>query len=546
MRALIVDDEARVRKAVRLLVDWEEHGIQEVAEAGSGNEAIELIRHNKPELVITDMLMDAGNGLELMTWISEFAESVKFIVVSGHNDFELVRSTVRHGGIDYILKPIDAEAINAAVAKAVADWRAEERERVDQRQQNIRLNEIRPVYGEKLLSSLINDSNTAESSLRRLRADGVIPELTDTVRLLLLQVDADDGPLLQRFGKNSDLLHFSIINICNEFLPPHRRGIAFKYWGASDEIILLLWSGHEAVAELIERVNQGLFHTLQRRMHFGVAAAGALPQSLPGQYAEAGLAIRRRNLLRGDNYLHTLLTESQDAGRVGDVSRLRFADVQEDWKIAVLSGGNEQRIAAAAQKWIDGLSHGGIVTPEMLDQWRSDTLSFRERLLRETLGDDAGTVLTALLQEDQQHRAPNTNAYSFSLFAWRDWAVDLMNRMSRAISERQAKEKYVIGDIIKYIDQHYTSELSLQEIASRFFVSREYISRKFKQEFGINFSDYLSKYRIEKAKLLMLNPNLKISQIAEMVGIHDVKYFSKVFKKLEGVSPKEYRHKLPS
>lgn len=541
-----MDDEARVRKAVRLLVDWEGHGIQEVAEAGSGNEAIELIRHNKPELVITDMMMDAGNGLELMTWISEFAESVKFIVVSGHNDFELVRSTVRHGGIDYILKPIDAEAINTAVAKAVADWRAEERERVDQRLQNIRLNEIRPVYGEKLLSSLINDSNTAESSLRRLRADRVIPELTDTVRLLLLQVDAEDAPLLQRFGKNSDLLHFSIINICNEFLLPRRRGIAFKYWGAAGEIILLLWSGHEAVAELIERINQGLFHTLQRRMHFGVAAAGALPQSLPGQYAEAGLAIRRRNLLRGGNYLHTLQTESQDAGRVGDVSPLRFADVQEDWKIAVLTGGNEQRIAAAAQKWIEGLRHGGMVTPEMLDQWRSDALSFRERLLRETLGDDAGTVLAALVQDDQQHCAPNSNAYSFSLFAWRDWAVDLMSRMSCAITGRQAKEKYAIRDIIKYIDQHYTSELSLQEIASRFFVSREYISRKFKQEFGVNFSDYLSKYRIEKAKLLMLNPNLKISQIAEMVGIHDVKYFSKVFKKQEGVSPREYRHKLPS
>ncbi|MDP4097364.1 response regulator [Paenibacillus sp. P96] len=547
MRALIVDDEARVRKAVHLLVDWERHGIQEVAEAGSGDEAIELIRHNKPGLVITDMLMDSGNGLELMAWISEFAGSVKFIVVSGHNDFEFVRSTVRHGGIDYILKPIDAEAINAAVAKAVTEWRAEERERADQQQQNIQLNEIRPVYGEKLLSSLIDDANTAESSLRRLRADQVIPEQANRVRLLLLQVDSGDALLLQRFGKDSELLHFSVINICNEFLLPDRRGIAFKYWGAPGEIILMLWNNHEAVAELIEKINQGLLRTLQRRMHFGVAAAGALPQSLPSQYAEANAAIRHRNLLHSGSYLHTLPTaEPHNGGETGNASCLRFVDVQEDWKMAVLSGGNEQRIAAAAQKWIDGLSHGGIVTPEMLEQWRSEALSFREQLLRETLGDDAGAVLAALVQDDRQHRAPNTNGYSFSLFAWRDWAVDLMSRMSQAISGRQAKEKRAIRDIIKYIEQHYTSELSLQDIAGRFFVSREYISRKFKQEFGINFSDYLSKYRIDKAKLLMLNPNLKISQIAEMVGIHDVKYFSKVFKKQEGVSPKEYRHKLSS
>ncbi|MNE76734.1 HTH-type transcriptional regulator YesS [compost metagenome] len=83
--------------------------------------------------------------------------------------------------------------------------------------------------------------------------------------------------------------------------------------------------------------------------------------------------------------------------------------------------------------------------------------------------------------------------------------------------------------------------MSLQEVAGRFYVSREYISRKFKQEYGINFSDYIGSVRINKAKLLLQNPNLKLSQISEMVGFHDVKYFSKVFKKQVGVTPKDYR-----
>lgn len=99
MKALIVDDEARVRKAVRLLVDWDAHQIGEIMEAGSGNEAIELIREHKPGLVIMDMMMESGSGIELMTWVNEFAGSTKFIVVSGHNDFDFVRETVRHGGL---------------------------------------------------------------------------------------------------------------------------------------------------------------------------------------------------------------------------------------------------------------------------------------------------------------------------------------------------------------------------------------------------------------------------------------------------------------
>ncbi|MNJ44989.1 HTH-type transcriptional regulator YesS [compost metagenome] len=119
-----------------------------------------------------------------------------------------------------------------------------------------------------------------------------------------------------------------------------------------------------------------------------------------------------------------------------------------------------------------------------------------------------------------------------------------MNRLTDIIAECRAKESRTIGDIVGYIEQHYAEEVTLQDIASRFYVSREYVSRKFKQDFGINFSDFLAHYRIDKSKQLMHNPHLTITQIAELVGFNDVKYFSKVFKKQEGLSPKMYRSKL--
>ena len=89
MRALIVDDESRVRKAIRLLVNWEEHGINEIKEADGGNNAIEMMSDYKPQLVIMDMMMDAGNGIALMTWIEKFLKTSKFIVISGHDDFNI-------------------------------------------------------------------------------------------------------------------------------------------------------------------------------------------------------------------------------------------------------------------------------------------------------------------------------------------------------------------------------------------------------------------------------------------------------------------------
>lgn len=539
MKALIVDDEARVRKAVRLLVDWTTHGIDEIIEASGGNEAIEIIRQSKPSIVIMDMMMELGHGMELMSWVSEFSGTTKFIVVSGHNDFDFVRHTVRHGGIDYLLKPIEPDAINAAVSKAVAAWRNEEQERKNHHQQNIRLNEIKPIYGERLLSALIDDPVTAETSLRRLRSEGVIPDYANTCLLLLLQIDISDSPMLKRFGGDIELLHYSIINICNEFLQPSRLGIAFHYWNAPAEIVIILWDLHESPSELVRKINQGIFNTLQRRMHFGISDSGKLPESLSTQYKEASEALRRRNLLHPEDYHH--LTTKEHGNKPG--SQTFFSFVQEDWKMAIMSGQSEA-LASTAQCWIDELSKGGFVTPEMLHAWRDDALLFRSQLLREILGINAEQALVELEHADREHPAPYVNGYSFSLFAWHDWSFTLMQRIMLKMSACQVKEKNTMNDIVKYIEQRYQDDLSLQEIAGKFFVSREYVSRKFKQEFGINFSDYIGKYRIDKAKLLMQNPHLKLSQISEMVGFHDVKYFSKVFKKQEGVSPKAYRSKL--
>ncbi|WP_342548431.1 helix-turn-helix domain-containing protein [Paenibacillus sp. FSL P2-0089] len=620
MKALIVDDEARVRKAVRLLVDWEAHQIEEILEAGNGNEAIALIRQEKPALVIMDMMMESGSGLELMTWVDEFAGSTKFIVVSGHNDFDFVRQTVRHGGIDYILKPIDPDMINSAVSKAVSAWRAEEAERSHRQHQSLRLNEIKPIFGEKLLSALIDDKVNAEASLRRLIHDGIIPPDIKISRLLLVQTDSGNNPLLRRFGGDSELLYYAIVNICNEFLQQQGTGIAFRYWGGPPEIAILLWEPHESVTSLISRMNQGIFLTLQFRMHFGISTPGAFPAHLPAGRAEAAEALLRRNLLRHEDYCHFAGAEalpgagtSMGVGSVaggltgsgtGEVTSrksgagaatggvtgsgtgevtgrksgagagpgwvtgngagavtgrepgtipggkprdkretavpLSFADVQEDWRMAVISG-TPEALTAAAQHWTQELSRRGVVTPQMLNDWRADALLLRSRLVREALGSQAANVLAELEQGDQQNPSPQPSGYSFSLFAWRDWSLAFMQQLSRALTDRQQKERNPMTEIVKYIEQNYPSDLSLQEMAGKFQVSREYVSRRFKQEYGINFSDYIVSVRIEKAKLLMQNPGLKLAQISEMVGFHDVKYFSKVFKKHTGHSPKDYR-----
>ncbi|MBN2982594.1 helix-turn-helix transcriptional regulator [Cohnella algarum] len=137
--------------------------------------------------------------------------------------------------------------------------------------------------------------------------------------------------------------------------------------------------------------------------------------------------------------------------------------------------------------------------------------------------------------------APFDAAGCLSLPAWERQLGDWLLSLSSTCGVERPKEKNAMREIAKYIESNYNRELTLQEIAGHFYMSREYISRKFKQEFGENLSDFLGRVRIGKAKRLLLNPRLRIAEVANMVGYADEKYFSKVFKKLEGISPGQYR-----
>ena len=99
----------------------------------------------------------------------------------------------------------------------------------------------------------------------------------------------------------------------------------------------------------------------------------------------------------------------------------------------------------------------------------------------------------------------------------------------------------IIYEIEKYLLANFNRDVKLQEISTHFYLSREYISRKFKQEFNVNISDYIVNIRISKAKSLLKNSQLKIYEVANMIGYQDDKYFRKVFKKVEGITPNEYR-----
>ncbi|OMF37256.1 hypothetical protein BK133_06545 [Paenibacillus sp. FSL H8-0548] len=532
MKALIIDDEKHVREAIRLLVPWERFGIDTLLEAQDGMSATHLIRTERPEIIFTDMMMPNMDGTELLQWVAEHAPASKIIVISGHDDFSLVRHAVKYGGVDYILKPIDAEQLVGALTKAVNCWTTEEQERTRKLQMNIELNQLKPIYLEQYFSALINEPGSYPSLAETLRQELGITKSVTQARIAIARFDLTSPSIREKFVSGLDLLLFSLTNICNEFLKETELGFALRHRGQEHELLLLFWGEGEQAPQLLAAINDAIFLALKTRLHFGVGRAEAFPLSAASAYQQAKLALLRRNLLVHDSYCHLF----DEAHSTSENTLLLFSEHEESIRFAVQSGSKEQ-IRRAFQPWFDKLDQSGYISLKQLFPWRQQyelakTIWKSKSVQNRSNGQERPSEESVSLPVDENG--------SFDYELWKKMIYEEACDVSSQLSESD-KERSVIDDIAKYIEQHPQEEITLQDISERFYLSREYISRKFKQETNGNLSDFIAEVRIKRAKELLANRQLKISQVAELVGFQDEKYFSRVFKKRTSCSPNDYR-----
>lgn len=535
MKILIVDDEQHVREAVKLLIDWERLGIKEIYEADNGDTAIEVMGKIQPEIVITDMRMPSRDGVELLAWMKEQGWKSKTIVISGYDDFHLVRSSMKYGGQDYLLKPIDPEQLTEALLKAKQSWEQEDQARRLDQQRSIEINQIKPVYRDKLFSTMIGEAGTGgQVTVPAVLKEEFGLEQVEQCQVIILSTGMLEPQISRKFDGNRDLLTFCLINVCNEILKQKNSGFAFRYWNSEHEIIILLWDRLAEREALLGLIADGILKSIHGRFHYGVGSQQPFPNGLSLSYQEARSALKQRNLLADGSYIHC-----SGQGVKAGIHSLSIAAYEERFRLAVWSG-KEKEVETAVDRFLEAARQLPVITQEqielwrfeyesMLSRWRQDLAAKQE--IRESVESPAALPLFQLL--DEQGR--------LSLDLCRRELLNGLQAFAALTGAGGNKEHSIMRDIAKFMEQNYNREVTLQDISDRFYLSREYISRRFKQEMGENVFDYLGRIRVEKAKLLLQNPNLKIAQIAEMVGYDDDKYFSKVFKKFEGQSPNQYR-----
>ncbi len=513
MKALIIDDEPPVITVVRMLVDWDKYQVNKILTCASSEEALRILEKEQPELILSDVNLPGLSGLDLVERLRDQGSSAQVILISAYDKFSYAQRAMQLDCVEYLLKPIDREGVNRAVAKAVSKYR----ETVGVKEDSDRLR-AQSLFAAYMSSG--KDPETFEELC------GLSPWLKENRNCRI-------GVVSLRHLSGENLTQYEIQGAMQEYLHRNRLGVA-AVWGDSAEIVMLLKGGSSAGAACA--VCRDLLRNIQQKfglvLHAGVSGEVSCPEGIGEAYRSALDLAVSTDLSAGEVSAETEQKAVPPMSSLLWIEKVLFAAMDER---------NEERIRSTVGELGGHLERTGIATIRQLENFRAMYNSQRSKWILTKQKEQGETVQVP--KEFRKSFCDPDGSFSVSRFC------EVLLRDLNALQEEYLprEESMSTAELCRragsYLEENYAGEISLEDLARRLGISQSYLSRSFKKETGMSLIDYLTHYRINQA-CRMLGGEMRTADIAAAVGLADPKYFSRVFKKVKGVSPSEYREEL--
>ncbi|WP_168119540.1 response regulator [Paenibacillus sp. HB172176] len=529
MNLMIVEDEPRLRNNLALDIPWEEHGIQVIGLAASGEEVVALFDRKKPDIILADIQMPGMNGLELAEWVNARDPLVKMILLSGHDSFDYARKAVELGISKYLLKPAgDTEIVNA-VLQAAGDLK----KHLDQLH-NVSLFQEKwkqhlPNLREMFLLNWLHGKYSPWEIQWRSRDVQFPIDSIGHYCVALLDMDplaADESRFTER---DTSLLHSSLFYITQETLQQGSVWVAPDRDGAT--AVLFATEGSPDTEGFLHQVNASIGkllgivrECLKITASAGISGVAAKPRELNQLYEQAREALQRR-IVYGNNIAVTYQDRFETETR-----HHSYPDIERELEVG-LDTGNAEKCGSSLQKlWTFML--GEARTVDEVNEALFYFSSLFIRLIQQRGGsvkEVAGPYLLYL--QNLQSFSTKEQVYEF--------LTNILERLQHYLAEKRGAAGHKMVDaVLQMIEEGLHEELSLHAVADRLFINSSYLSRLFKQETGKAFSSYVLERKMERAKSA-LQEGAKVYDAASGVGFRDVSYFTKVFRKFWGITPRE-------
>ncbi len=524
-RVLIAEDEILVRLGIKNLIDWEGLGLHIIADVDNGQDALRIFEEENPEIVITDIKMPIMDGMELIRRIRTLNKDTKIVILSCLEDFELARSAITYGVSEYISKvSMSSEDIEKVVIKLLDEIK-EGDVRLSSKDTDTSTDKVlkNQKSVEKKLKSIIlsNEPSNEDIELRLKELNSCLGK--EALSIIIFEVG--------NYDIFADKVNFNILlDMLKSKFSPFFNGEIIT--DDSKKIITIVnlhdvkndGSNCDRVREFVEDI-QNLLNG-----YFGISAAVGISsrrdgfQNLKLLFSEASEALRMK-FCCGNNSIFTWKEDIRALYNTNILEKLEQKQsllLNEEFIQSHRISFYKSKLNNLIKKALDS----DVAFLKMFFQvmyWHSVELTH------------SGMDISELLL-DKQNRLIECETL--------DEFFEVFEEYIKNLNDLKTKNKYTckeIIDAVTYMEGNCHKSLTLQEVADYTGISPNYLSSLFKKQLNEGFVEHLTKLRIQKAKELLFETNLKLYEIAIETGFSDEAYFSRIFKKYTGKSPIYFR-----
>lgn len=516
LKVFLVEDESIMREGLRDNIPWENYGYQFVGEASDGEMALPLIRKTKPDVLITDIKMPFMDGLALSHIVAKELPNTKIIIISGYDDFEYARQAIEIGVEQYLLKPITRSNLQKVLQQVSEKIESEKAETADLRKFQEEYQEYEQLakrhFFEKVFDRQLSYQDIYEE------ASKLSLDLTaQSYNIALVYVTEGQDELFRYFFR-------------------FREYVVFR-WNINTYCIIILSNTEDTdilTSRLVQNIERICNEQEVEKWYVSVGECVERLSRLPECFEEVNDIFSHRFLTPSTHIVTKDVVSSIHSENTGDYVEPDLEQINPEIIKGFLAQGTKEEINSFTLGYLSSLDEAlksKIFRNYLLLNVRFATLGFVE-----SIGIDKSEFLATLdesVLSDFSAEYEKVKSYILSLFT---------NAIKYRDEESSSQYKVMLKKAIAYIDENYTDEnLSLNEVASICNLSSNYFSAIFSSEMDMTFVEYVTKKRIELAKKLLKTTNKHTGEIANDVGYKDQHYFSVVFKKMQGMSPREYR-----
>ncbi len=499
LKVVIVEDNPTTVLSLVKTIDWDVMKCEVAGTAGDGESGGVMIRQLTPDIVLTDIRMPVKSGLDMIAEVREDVPDCRFVIITGYDEFQYASQAIKLGVFDYLLKPIDNEEVMRTVRRAAAVTRRQmENDVALEQAENLKMRA-------QLLTLLTNDSQRGQGVHELLAGAGLqfhtyyIMALQQTEERYFSQavLNRVEAVLARRRMRTVTLLLYDLAVI---FVP---RGDDGKGW-------------HEEATELA----YDLFDELVNPVRIGVSGLGQSSHAIRQAYLQARRALWEAALRKGNRAC--VFYEDQGDGPVGQE---HIADTQRQIDELIARAELTDGFAAEAAR-------------ALAEQSGRQYSNLRAMMFLYTTGLRRRFGLSA----DEELDAVMSGIW----FVSTEEDVRLcLKELNEAFLRRMdmPKQSLLTRNALQYINLHAIEGIQLNDVADKLCVSANYLSALIRKETGVTFHEHMLEARMNVARSMLADPRILVEEVARAVGYGNYISFYNAFKRIEHMTPTEYRNR---